>query len=97
MTAVQTRGRGALSALGSLGGFRRRVVRSGGAVHRPDAEPRLARFRAIESGAAPANLFPATSAFWICDSSQNRQRGFGATSLHRAQSQGRGIRAESNQ
>jgi hypothetical protein len=40
---------GALSALGSLGGFRRRVVRGGGAVHRPDAEPRQARFQAVES------------------------------------------------
>ena len=39
-TAVQTRRSAALSALGSLGGFRRRrVVRSGGIVHRPDAEP----------------------------------------------------------
>jgi hypothetical protein len=53
MTAVQTRRSAALSALGSLGGFRRRVVRSGGVVHRPDAEPRLARFQTVESGAAP--------------------------------------------
>jgi hypothetical protein len=73
--AVQTRRSAALSAIGSLGDFRRRVVRSGGVVHRPDAEPRLARFQAVESGAAPARLFPATSAFGICDSSQNRQRG----------------------
>jgi hypothetical protein len=53
MTAVQTRRSAALSALRSLGGFRRRVVRSGGVVHRPDAEPRLARFQTVESGAAP--------------------------------------------
>jgi hypothetical protein len=61
----------ALSALGRLGCFRRRVVRSGGAVHRPDAPPRLARFRAVESGAAPASLFPRTNAFWIGDPIKN--------------------------
>jgi hypothetical protein len=48
---------------GTLGSFRRRGVRSGGAVHQLDAVTSRGRFPGDEPGVAPASLFLATDAF----------------------------------
>ena len=79
------------------GCFRQPVVRSGGAVHRLGAPPRLTRFPAAEWGAARVSPFPRRDAFWIGDSSRNRKRGFGVASFHGTRSHDRGTRAEWNQ
>jgi hypothetical protein len=48
---------------GTLGSFRRRGVRSGGAVHQLDAVTSRGRFPGDEPGVASASLFLATDAF----------------------------------
>src|ERR1019366_397366 len=79
------------------GCFRRHVVRSGGAAHRPEAPPRPVRIPAAESGAAQATLSSRTNVFWIGGSSQNTKRGFGGGSFHGTRSHGRDTHAEWNQ
>src|ERR1035441_9866483 len=77
--------------------FAQPVVRSGGAVHRPEALPRLAPFLAAEWVAARASLSPTRDAFSIGDSSRNMSRGFDVASFHGTRSHDRGTRAEWNQ
>ncbi len=79
-----------------FGCFRRPVVRSGGAIHRPGAPPRRTRFPAVEWVVARACPSPRRDAFWIGDSSRNTERGFGVASFHGTRSHDRGTRAEWN-
>jgi hypothetical protein len=57
-----------------FGCFRRPVVRSGGAIHRPGAPPRRSRFPAVEWIVARACPSQGRDAFWIGDSGRNTKR-----------------------
>src|SRR5215469_18192592 len=74
------------------GSFRRPVVRSGGAVRRPAAAPRLVPCPPAEWAAGRANPSPTRDGFAIGDSS-----GFDVASFHETQSHDRGTPAEWNQ
>ena len=53
------------------GFFREPVVRSGDAVHRPEAQPRRTPFPAAESLVAPVSLSPMRDVFSIGDNNRN--------------------------
>jgi hypothetical protein len=79
------------------GSFRRLVVRSDGAVHRPGTPPRLIPFPVAESLVVRASPSPTRDAFSIGDSSRNTKRGFDVVRFHGTRSHDRDTRTESNQ
>src|SRR5258708_25038607 len=80
-----------------VGVFRGPVVRSGDAIHRPAALPRLTPLSAAEWVVARASPSPTRDAFSIGDSNRNTNRGFDVTSFHGTRSHDRGTRAAWNQ
>jgi hypothetical protein len=81
------------SALNSVF-FRRPVVRSGCAVHRPAVAPRPIPFTDAESLVAPASPSPTKDVFSIGDNNRNTNGGFVVTSFHGTRSHDRGTRAK---